>query len=437
IADGLAVFGARDGWVYAVRAADGQLAWRLRAAPAERWLVSYDRLESPWPVSGSVLVENGPSAGSGQAVAYCAAGRTSYLDDGMTLCKIELATGRLLAEKTYYSRDPDSGRPVNLYEPRYTDVLGGRELPGLLPDVLSADAANLYMRGVAIGRDLAIQEEQNQSHIYSSLGFLDDSWWERSYWIFGEHFYSGLAARFVAGFRAPAGKLLTADDQTVYAYLDSDLAKGLMMKTPGLFAESKTPALTEKVMKGKTQAGKGKLRNVSTATVAPAWSVDTPFYGVSMAIAGDTLFVAGPQRGNEVEAAQYLAECPTNECVPPPVAQSALDAFNGKQGSTIWAVNKSDGAQRAAFRLESRPVFDGLIAAQGRLFITTTDGKALCLGPGAAQPLPPAGDSAAVSPSSDSSAGKSPASANSRKASKADKPRKEGGKRRASRDKAA
>ena len=120
------------------------------------------------------------------------------------------------------------------------------------------------------------------------------------------------------------------------------------------------------------------------------------------------------------------------------MAQSALDSFNGEEGSTIWAVNKRDGARQAAWRLESRPVFDGLIATQGRLFLTTADSKALCLGPGAAQPLPPASDSTAVvSPSAGSSAGQSPASAKPRKAGKADKPAKAGGKRGASGESAA
>ena len=33
IADGLCLFGSHDGWVYCLRAADGRLAWRFRAAP--------------------------------------------------------------------------------------------------------------------------------------------------------------------------------------------------------------------------------------------------------------------------------------------------------------------------------------------------------------------------------------------------------------------
>ncbi|MFH1265457.1 MAG: PQQ-binding-like beta-propeller repeat protein, partial [Planctomycetota bacterium] len=47
---GLCLFGAKSGWVYCLRADDGQLVWRLRAALLEEQIVAYGQLESPWPV---------------------------------------------------------------------------------------------------------------------------------------------------------------------------------------------------------------------------------------------------------------------------------------------------------------------------------------------------------------------------------------------------
>jgi len=55
---GLAIFGSADGHVYCLRASDGALVWRLRAAPHERRVVAFDQLESAWPVPGSVLIDN-------------------------------------------------------------------------------------------------------------------------------------------------------------------------------------------------------------------------------------------------------------------------------------------------------------------------------------------------------------------------------------------
>ena len=55
------LFGSADGWVYCLGAADGQLVWRFRAAPAERLVAAYGQLESLWPVHGAVLVQNDTS----------------------------------------------------------------------------------------------------------------------------------------------------------------------------------------------------------------------------------------------------------------------------------------------------------------------------------------------------------------------------------------
>jgi outer membrane protein assembly factor BamB len=84
---GLCLFGTRSGWVYCVRADDGRMVWRLRAAPAEEQIVAYGQIESPWPVPGSVLVVDD--------VAYFAAGRQPLADGGILLFAAEPATGRL------------------------------------------------------------------------------------------------------------------------------------------------------------------------------------------------------------------------------------------------------------------------------------------------------------------------------------------------------
>ncbi|MCD6303826.1 MAG: PQQ-binding-like beta-propeller repeat protein, partial [Planctomycetes bacterium] len=66
---GRAIFGCADGWIYCLRAADGALAWRFRAAPGDRRIVAFGRVESSWPIHGSVLVEGGS--------VYAVAGRCS------------------------------------------------------------------------------------------------------------------------------------------------------------------------------------------------------------------------------------------------------------------------------------------------------------------------------------------------------------------------
>ena len=66
---------ARAAGCTALRADDGRLVWRLRAAPHDERIVAYGQIESPWPVPGSVLVVDD--------AAYFAAGRQPLADGGI------------------------------------------------------------------------------------------------------------------------------------------------------------------------------------------------------------------------------------------------------------------------------------------------------------------------------------------------------------------
>ncbi|MCG3181385.1 MAG: Outer membrane protein assembly factor BamB [Phycisphaerae bacterium] len=88
ITRGLCIFGCRDGWVYALRANDGRLVWRLRAAPAEGRIPAFEQLESPWPAFGAVLSD-------GQRV-YASAGHHANAAGGIGVFALSPATGKVL-----------------------------------------------------------------------------------------------------------------------------------------------------------------------------------------------------------------------------------------------------------------------------------------------------------------------------------------------------
>ena len=48
----------------------------------------------------------------------------------------------------------------------------------------------------------------------------------------------------------------------------------------------------------------------------------------------------------------------------------------------VWVMNKADGEKRHSLKLDSAPVFDGMIAANKCLYLSTLDGRVLCLGAG-------------------------------------------------------
>ena len=81
----LCLFGTATGWVYALRATDGALVWRMRAAPSDERIVTYGQVESPWPVPGAILIADD--------IAYFAAGRQPLADGGILVFAVDPLTG--------------------------------------------------------------------------------------------------------------------------------------------------------------------------------------------------------------------------------------------------------------------------------------------------------------------------------------------------------
>jgi outer membrane protein assembly factor BamB len=78
--------GSDDGHVYCLDAKTGRLVWSYKAAPANRWLFSYNQLTSVWTVRTNIVVEKG--------VAYFACG--TFPHDGTYIVALDAKTGRLI-----------------------------------------------------------------------------------------------------------------------------------------------------------------------------------------------------------------------------------------------------------------------------------------------------------------------------------------------------
>ncbi len=210
---GRVLFGSADGSVYCLRGSDGKLMWRFRAAPADKRLAAFEQLESVWPAHGSVLVEGG--------VVYCLAGRSMFLDGGMRLCRLDPKTGGKLSETVLDHRDPKTGKGLQA-------KIRGLNMPAALPDVLSSDGRCVYMRSqrfdlagkrteIVTPADPARQAGEG-AHLFGTTGFLDGTWFHRSYWMFGKTPLSGAGGYYKAGQYAPAGRILVFDESCVYGY---------------------------------------------------------------------------------------------------------------------------------------------------------------------------------------------------------------------------
>jgi len=207
----LVMFGCTDGWVYCLRADDGELAWRFQAAPQDLRVCCFEQVESVWPVPGSILIQDN--------VAYFAAGRSIFLDGGVRLYRLNPVTGEMLSETVLSDVDPD-GKKIQ-------DYIDWLNMPAGLPDILSCDGRQVYMRSqpfdlngkrTRVDRLDVKNQRGDDVHLFCPSGFLDGSWWHRTYQVYGQSFSGGHSGYSQAGKFTPSGKIMTFDDEHLYAF---------------------------------------------------------------------------------------------------------------------------------------------------------------------------------------------------------------------------
>jgi hypothetical protein len=119
----------------------------------------------------------------------------------------------------------------------------------------------------------------------------------------------------------------------------------------------------------RTPASASKRRNKSK--VVYRWTRDIPLVVQAMALAGDTLFVAGPEDVLDEETSfQQLSEESSRRQI-----AEQQEALEGMRGARLQAIHAEGGETLAEYRLPSPPIFDGLCAAGGRVLLATMDGR--------------------------------------------------------------
>ena len=126
------------------------------------------------------------------------------------------------------------------------------------------------------------------------------------------------------------------------------------------------------------QGGGGGVPGGPDSFVQHQWTKDLPLMVRALVKAGDVLFMAGPaDLIDEEETFQKLA-------AKDPYVQVQLqqqdDAFEGKLGARLQAVSAADGKTLFEFHLNSLPIWDGMAAARGKLYLSTSGGSVHCFG---------------------------------------------------------
>jgi len=407
VAGELVLFGCADGSVYCLDRRSGELVWRFRAAPKNQRIVAFGQLESPWRVHGSVLVEGG--------IAYFTAGRSTNLDGGIMVFGLDPQSGKLLHQTCLDSwsrtRKDAEGKP---FIPSY-------HMEGAFSDVLTAEGGHLFLgqykldrslnqqdvpyalidrkkKSPAMGMEELMDEPYSQNiatqkkdevvqrnwqlrqwpkmaqehlekygasnlgertmgrHVFATGGFLDDAWYNRTFWMYSET-WPGF---HIANRGAKTGQLLSVDRQKTYAVqafprrnLQSPLftpgQAGYLLLADDNDNEPLIPDYTRGVPKG---IG-------FTRANPPVWHKWLPVRIRAMVATAEVLFVAGEP-----------------DVLDP---QDVMAAFEGRKGSVLLALSCNDGEQLARYEFDAPPVFDGLSASTGRLYLSTTDGKVICM----------------------------------------------------------
>ncbi|MDP6633956.1 MAG: PQQ-binding-like beta-propeller repeat protein [Phycisphaerae bacterium] len=311
---GLCVFGTRNGAVYCLRASDGALVWRFGVSAGDRRIFSYGQVESVWPVHGSVLVDG--------ARVYFAAGRSSSSDGGIHLLVLELKTGKVVVKT-----DVHTSRGA-----------GPRIRRQMLPDILSLEKGAIWMRGMGVDKNLKPVEDA--THLFAPRGFLDDTWWHRTYWIYGEKIEGGYTHWPDAGNVSPSGRLLAFDGgRFIYGYGRMAYRMGGGHVKPDMTGNYK---LFAEIIPKHPQ----KKRTIT-------WTAQLPFVARAIVLTRDAVLAAG--------------------------GKSPTETPENHGPGTFWAASRENGAKTASCALPAPPVLDGMAITDAGVFVSTIDGAVIRL----------------------------------------------------------
>jgi outer membrane protein assembly factor BamB len=364
---GLVLFGSTDGRVYCLRLGDGKLVWRYLAAPADQRTVAEDRLESLWPVHGSVLVLNG--------VVYCSAGRSTWLDGGIYLYGLDPMTGKVICKNHFESRHPRpedgkaEARPEHITKitqntTDYKTFLASDRSDafsmagGAVSDMLVSNGRDVFMHHVRFDTELQKQDKMTR-HLFSTSALLDDAENHRSHWVLGTGDFSRIPVayswianrpgRWNPTIAVPTGVLMVYDDQAVWAVRRKGDSNGKY----SLYKKENTPFL-------KNEESLPDFRKIPEDQVDLCiWVRDLPVRTRTMLKSGENLF---------------LGVMPVDIPQDDPHA-----AYEGRRGGMIWVVDARDGGKVAEYEMDAAAVWDGMAAANRRLYISTIDGSIICM----------------------------------------------------------
>jgi hypothetical protein len=252
------------------------LAWRFRTAPLDRQVCAFGQLESIWPTHGSVLVQNN--------TLYVTAGRSTYLDGGIVLYRLDPLTGQQLSRTVVTHIDPETDKQTGAEDRK----LYGFDMEGATTDILSGDGESVFMKHLhfnAAGKEI----DRVKPHLFSITGFLVEDWFVRTYWLMGTDVQAGWGGWAKAAATALSGRILCYDQQYVFGYGRKAIEGGRTGHRANeyqLFCEKRLGDTAP------VEAAKQRKRRGQPAKESSIWVDDQSLVVRAMVLAGDKLVLA-------------------------------------------------------------------------------------------------------------------------------------------------
>jgi hypothetical protein len=234
------------------------------------------------------------------------------------------------------------------------------------------------MRHLQFDMSLGSTRDSRRNTLVSTTGLLEDLWAHRLNWTLGA---TSQPKSFDA--KVPFGKLIVFDDRMAYGVQSFYT---VLKHTKSMWPETHTGHLHQKYARYTTdqfpignrvfameqddspsQPAKTQRRTAGNLEGTPAgrpkWSQSMPLQIRAMVLTDPYLFVAGWEDAVAVDPAEH-----------------GVPMDGGSKQAWIWTLDANDGRTVSRLRLDADPVFDGMAAAYGRLYLPLQDGALICLG---------------------------------------------------------
>jgi len=340
VSNGKVYFGSDDGCLYCLHASSGELAWKFQAAPKERKLLGNLRLISTWAVRGGPVIENG--------VVYFAAGPFPVM--GVFIYALDAETGEVIwlndGEGSRWTLMPHHGSEAFAgVAPQGSLTISGNSL--IIPSGRAVPAS--FNKNTGEYQYYRIQEFQKTGGSFTAA--TDD--------LFVNHYREGLCSIYDTktglGLLGQIGRYPVIDGNTIYTSKGKTVFACDISGIEAL-AKQGPPKVTEELKK---------------EPLAPGY---TPFY---IGYKPETVDEKGFQ--NQALAIWKKAGLWTISADASGDLIKAGNCLYAADGNSITAINVK-GKPSIAWVIKLDGPVGRLVAANGKLFAVTLDGRILAFG---------------------------------------------------------